>query len=76
MEKVTVSVKWRLLSRPDTEKDYAIAAGTRVADFLPQILDGIATDEVLVIFNGQPKTLQDRIEQNGNLELIPMLCGG
>lgn len=73
---IRVSVKWHLLTRAEIQPSYEIPAGTVIGDFLPSVLSGLHPEEVVVVFNGQPCTMADIIEQNGTIELIPMLCGG
>lgn len=76
MNTVNVSVKWRLLSRPETERNYQVLCGITLAEFLPAVLTNIQADEVIAVFNGKPITLADTLDTDGELELIPMLCGG
>lgn len=76
MNTVNVSVKWRLLSRPETERDYQVLRGITLAEFLPAVLADMQADEVIAVFNGKPLTLNDTLDADGEMELIPMLCGG
>jgi sulfur carrier protein ThiS len=76
VEMLQLQVKWLLISRPHLDKTYEIPKGTRFAKFLPRVLDRFQPDEVIIVYNGRPVSLTDRIEQSGTIELIPVLCGG
>lgn len=74
---ITIDIDWKLPKGWAGRQIVEIPPGTTVDELLAAIgFDGVDFEEVLMVFNGHTIVAGDKLEKDGRLQLIPLLCGG
>lgn len=76
METVTIAISWKLAVNPRAESIATVARGTTFAELLLQLGHKPDANNILLVYNGRTAFLMDPINENGQITILPMLCGG
>lgn len=75
MNKITLEIKWKLVSNKET-KTLEVRQGISSGELL-DLLDIFGErNQVLMLYNGRPVFLDEPLERDGEVVLMPLLAGG
>lgn len=76
MDTVTVTICWKLAAQPKSQTKVTVNRGTTLGELLNQLEQQIDVQETLVVYNGRTALVTDEINQDGQIVILPLLCGG
>lgn len=75
MNKITLEIRWKLASNNETQT-LEVRQGISSGELLALLDVFKEQDQVLMLYNGRPVFLDEPLECDGEVILIPLLAGG
>lgn len=74
MKKITLKIKWKLISDKET-KNLELPKGITGGELL-DLLGVKEKNQILVIYDGRPVFLDELLDRDGEIIIMPILSGG